>query len=134
MNYEQFVKLSLELRIGVENKAPFAFTQGFVEGTWVAAVIPEFQYEVFSTIAEDASNWVSDAMDYYNISEKEAERRIEANEFNCKITVAWLKHEDEEDLDEAFIEDLPNFETLLVDLTDDYNKFITEFLGVTECE
>lgn len=128
MNYEQFVKLSLDLKIAYENIEPFAFTETIVGGTWVAAVIPEFQYEVYSTIANDASNWVSDAMDEYDISEEDAMTRIEEGNFKCKIVVAWLDEDAEMICD---IEELKNFETLTLDLSFDYDRFISE---VTGCE
>lgn len=127
MNYEQFVKLSLDLKIAYENNEPFAFTKTNDNGTWVAAVIPEFQHEVYSTIASDASNWVDDAMDEYDIDEDDAMTRIEEGNFKCKIVVAWLN----DDGDEVGMEELKNFETLLIDLENDYENFLKE---VVECE
>lgn len=126
MNYEQFVKLSLDLRIAYENNEPFAFTETMVGGTWVAAVIPEFQYEVYSTIASDASNWVGDMMDEYDISEEDAMTRIEEGNFKCKIVVAWLD-EDAEAIGD--MEELKNFETLTLALSNDFDKFISEVIG-----
>lgn len=128
MNYEQFVKLSLDLKIAYENIEPFAFTKTNDNGTWVAAVIPEFQHEVYSTIASDASNWVDDAMDEYDVNEDEAMTRIEEGNFKCKIVVAWLDEDAEMICD---IEELKNFETLLIDLENDYENFLKE---VVECE
>lgn len=126
MNYEQFVKLSLDLKIAYENNEPFAFTETIVGGTWVAAVIPEFQYEVYSTIASDASNWVSDAMDEYGISEEDAMFRIEEGNFKCKIVVAWFDEDAEMICD---MEELKNFETLTLDLSFDYDRFLSEVIG-----
>ena len=126
MNYEQFVKLSLDLRIAYENNEPFAFTETMVGGTWVAAVIPEFQYEVYSTIASDASNWVGDMMDEYDISEDDAMTRIEEGNFKCKIVVAWFD-EDAEAIGD--MEELKNFETLTLALSNDFDKFISEVIG-----
>ena len=130
MNYEQFVKLSLDLRIAYENNEPFAFTETMVGGTWVAAVIPEFQYEVYSTIASDASNWVGDMMDEYDISEDDAMSRIEEGNFKCKIVVAWLQESDEsEDVEEVNMEELKTFETLTLALSNDFDQFISEVIG-----
>lgn len=126
MNYEQFVKLSLDLKIAYENNEPFAFTETMVGGTWVAAVIPEFQHEVFSTIASDASNWVGDAMDEYDISEDDAMFRIEEGNFKCKIVVAWFD-EDAEAIGD--MEELKNFETLTLDLSFNFDRFISEVIG-----
>lgn len=130
MNYEQFVKLSLDLKIAYENNEPFAFTETMVGGTWVAAVIPEFQHEVFSTIASDASNWVGDAMDEYDISEDDAMSRIEEGNFKCKIVIAWLQEDDEsDDVEEIAMEELKNFETLTLDLSFNFDRFISEVIG-----
>jgi hypothetical protein len=122
MNYAVCVAVALTCKISLERKETYVYTEKVRGGTWVVAVMPVFQYEVFSAIAEDASNWVGDCMEHYDVSEEIAEQMIEDNTIDYKVTSAWLE-DDEDDVTEVGITDHTHVETLTDELMTDFAEF-----------